>query len=81
MSPLSDSQPPTEGFEQISLNGGTDERREPAMIGSNEMSGLDLNDKDGSRLSRGTSEGGDDKFESIPGSPVDEIDHEKAKAI
>lgn len=81
MSPLADSQPPTEAFEQISLNGGTEERRESAMSESNEMSGLDLNEKDGSRLSRATSEGGDDKFESIPGSPVVEKDHEKAKSM
>ena len=81
MSPLPDSQPPAEGFEQISLNGGTEDRRESAMSEANEMSGLDLNDKDGRRLSRATSEGGDDKFESIPGSPVDEKDHDKAKAM
>ena len=78
MSPLADSQPPTEGFEQISLNGGADDRKESAVSSSNEMSGLDLND---SRLSRATSEGGDDKFESIPGSPVDEKDDGKAKAM
>ncbi len=81
MSPLVDSQPPTEGFEQISLNGGTDERRESAMSASNEMSGLDLNEQDGRRLSRTTSEGGDDRFQSIPGSPVGEKADEKPKEV
>jgi hypothetical protein len=79
-SPLAASNPPNEGFEQISLNGAVEEKTQQTKSPEDEPSSLDLNaDRDNNRLSRATSEGGEDKFQSIPGTPNDEKDEEKAK--
>ena len=68
-SPLHD-QVPRDGFDQISLNGTSDEK---------EGGALNPSEAKDEGMSRATSLGGDDKFESIPNSPSEEKDEDKAK--
>jgi hypothetical protein len=70
-SPLSTEQPLTDSFEQITLNGGFDEKNDEKKEQPS-ITKLDTTDE---RLSRRTSEGGDgDEFKSIPTTPVEEKD-------
>ena len=84
-SPLADAEPPSEGFEQITLN-GTAEEKEKAVELPSEQSPIERkksweSDADGRRLSRATSDGAEDKFQSIPGSPVKEKDEDEANKM
>ena len=69
-SPLHEQQIATDGFDRISLNGTSEEKQTGAF---------DTTESRAEGLSRATSVGGDDKFESIPNSPIEDKSEDKAK--
>jgi len=77
-SPLAEQQPPTDGFDQISLNGTNEEKPTGAEATEAATAGRRDSKDENADLSRATSVSHtDEKFESIPGTPNEEKDEMK----